>query len=185
MSMNCIDLPLAPEAGSGLASQRVTVPEAFRLSLDALLKVRKISQTELAERSGRSDALVSRYLNGSRVPRLDTVESIREALDVSPVMLFDADAALGLLGLARRETDTNMSRRRSVVGPPDDAGVNSASPTVLFEGGSALAHPDQELLTALIAFWDQMTPEGRLELVGHGHRLRKAAAAPTVGFRGA
>ncbi len=46
-------------------------------------------------------------------------------------------------------------------------------------------HPDSELLAALLAYWNEITPEARLELVGHGMRLRKATATASapVGFR--
>ncbi len=161
----------------------MTVPDAFRLSLDALLRARPISQTELADRAGRSEALIRRYLNGSRVPRLDTVEAIRDALDVTPAELFDPDAALAKLGLTRRVDDTEEQRRRTTVALAATDPVVSESPTKSSEGGSALAHPDSELLAALIAFWDQMSPEARLELVGHGHRLRSTSAASVAGFK--
>lgn len=38
-------------------------------------------------------------------------------------------------------------------------------------------HQDPELLSALLAYWDAISPESRLELVGYGRRLRSTGDA--------
>jgi hypothetical protein len=110
------------------------------------------------------------------------LDRLRVAFNVTPAGLFDPDAALAQIGLARRDSDTGnfLDSRPSHT-------LSSESPVSADEGGSALLHhPNRELLAALLAYWDELSPEARLELVGHGLRLRSAsaaAAATPVGFR--
>jgi transcriptional regulator with XRE-family HTH domain len=134
----------------------------------------------LTRATGLSSAMVTRILSGERFGTASVLERIRQAFRVKPSELFDPDAALAQIGLQRRDS----VRHTDVAHTPGDP-VDSPSPNSV-EGGSALLrHPDRELLAALLAYWDDMTPEARLELVGHGHRLRKLAAATalTVGFK--
>jgi len=81
----------------------------------------------------------------------------------------------------RRESDTDLHRSGALSGNPDDIGVSSASPII--EGGAAAMHHDPEYFSALVQFWNAMTPEGRLELLGHARRLRAAALKKTPDFR--
>lgn len=162
---------------------RVTVAEAFRSTLEALLRARGMTQTQLAEMAGLDISTISRLIGGSRTDRFDSIEKIRAAFGLRPADLFDEDAALAQIGL-RRNTDANPGAGQKLDSGPHTV-LQSASPNSA-EGGSALLRqPDSELLAALLVYWNEMSPEARLELVGHGHRLRKAAAAAalTVGFK--
>ncbi|MBX3233590.1 MAG: helix-turn-helix transcriptional regulator [Labilithrix sp.] len=52
---------------------------------------RGFTQEELCERAGISVDAISRIEGGSRTPTLDTIESVAEALGVSPLAFFDPD----------------------------------------------------------------------------------------------
>lgn len=52
-----------------------------RLSL--VLKERKITQRQLAEKINTTETALSRYVNGSRKPRMDNLLKIARALNVS------------------------------------------------------------------------------------------------------
>ncbi len=161
-----------------LTLPRVTVAEAFQRTLKSLLDARNLTQTQLAEMAGLDISTISRLIGGSRVDRFDSLEKIRVAFGLSPAELFDEPRALAALGLSR------ISDTSTTYGHTLGNTLGSPSPTVQAEGVSTLAHPDPELFAALSAYWADMTPEARLELVGHGHRLRKGPSlgvAP-VGF---
>lgn len=49
-----------------------------------LMEEKKFSQKTLSERSGITEASVSRYLAGKRTPRYDVVINFAKALEVSP-----------------------------------------------------------------------------------------------------
>jgi len=52
-----------------------------------------VTQAELAERTGISEATLSRIENGLQRPRISTVRKIADALGVRPEELVDWDAA--------------------------------------------------------------------------------------------
>ena len=54
-----------------------------------LLKQKNISQKELAEKTGTTEAAISRYLSGKRTPRLPQLMSIVSALECSILDLTD------------------------------------------------------------------------------------------------
>lgn len=53
----------------------------FSDSLYDLMKKRKISQRELAERTGLSDATISKYINGVQIPKITAAINLAIALD--------------------------------------------------------------------------------------------------------
>ena len=53
-----------------------------------LLAYRGMTQKQLAERAGITEAAVSRYIKGERTPRAVTVAAMAKALDVSPSELL-------------------------------------------------------------------------------------------------
>lgn len=55
----------------------------FGQKIKAIMKQRGITQTWLAQKTGITEATLSRYVNGSRKPQADTAASIAEALDLS------------------------------------------------------------------------------------------------------
>ncbi len=158
----------------------MTVSDAFRQALDALLKARGWKGIDVTAATGLSSATITKLRNGERGASFEVLERLREALGVTPAELFDPDAALSRIGLARRPADMVGGQ---TLDSAHTAQVGSASPGSSEGGSSLLKHPDSELLAALLAYWDDCSPEARLELVGHGMRLRKAAPpAATVGF---
>jgi transcriptional regulator with XRE-family HTH domain len=54
--------------------------EEFGLWLAKQLRIKKITQRQLAERSGVDHSTISRLMRGSRVPSLGTVESLERGL---------------------------------------------------------------------------------------------------------
>lgn len=61
---------------------------AFAETLSRLLKEYNISQKELSEKTGHTEASISRYINGQRIPKATTVIAIAEALGVPADMLL-------------------------------------------------------------------------------------------------
>lgn len=173
---------LAGRGEHGVACSSVTVADAFRQTFDALMKARGWKGIDLSAATGLSSATVTKLRNGERFASATVLEQVRQAFQVTPAELFDPDAALARLGLQRQQSDTRELNRHSFVAYGEGNPVGSPSPTIL-EGGPAVRHEDSELLEALHAYWDQLTPEARLELVGHGMRLRKATAEAQPTFR--
>jgi transcriptional regulator with XRE-family HTH domain len=164
---------------------RVTVAEAFQRTLESLLKARNLTQTQLAEMAGLDISTISRLIGGSRVDRFDSIEKIRAAFGLRPADLFDEDAALAQLGLQRRDSDDGERSRHTLATNITDQ--VSLPPPTSKTGGPAVEN-DPELWAMLSRYWDGLSTEQRLELVGFGNRLRKTAAAtdvvpPTAGFR--
>jgi transcriptional regulator with XRE-family HTH domain len=172
---------LADGLATGVACAPVTVGDAFRQTLDALMKARGWRGVDLTAATGLSSATVTKLKNGERGASFAVLERVRAAFGVSPAGLFDADAALAHLGLKRQDSDANRGRNDTLVSNADTP-VGSAFPSSLVEGGLVVfqSHPDSELLSALLSYWDALTPERRLELVGHGMRLRAQSKADTV-----
>ena len=59
------------------------IGKCFAERLIRLLKERDISQREFANKIGVSEVAISRYIKGSRSPRLDTLVKVAMELDVS------------------------------------------------------------------------------------------------------
>ena len=55
----------------------------FSDSLLSIMKDRRMSQRELAERSGISDGTISKYINGIQIPKITALVNIALALDCS------------------------------------------------------------------------------------------------------
>lgn len=72
--------------------------------LHAVLAERQVSRAELAQRLGRSKAFISQLLAGDRNLTLRTISDLSDALEVSPVIVFEGsrlDAAAHERALAR------------------------------------------------------------------------------------
>lgn len=54
----------------------------------ALLKERGMSQKELAEAAGLTNASVCRYVNGKRVPRMAAIAALSRTLGVEPSVII-------------------------------------------------------------------------------------------------
>lgn len=65
--------------------------DVIRRRVRELRGERGFTQEELCERAGISVDAISRIEGGSRTPTLDTIESVAEALGVSPLAFFDPD----------------------------------------------------------------------------------------------
>lgn len=165
--------------------QVLSVAEAFRLTLDALMRSRNMNGVALTKASGLSSGTVTRMLTGERFASAAVLERLRVAFNVSASRLFDPDAALAEIGLLRRNPDSSSGQPGQSMDRNRTPDPYSASPSSTDdEGGPAVRHEDSELLEALHAYWDQLTPEARLELVGHGMRLRKTTGAKPAFGRG-
>lgn len=67
--------------------------------IQELLDTRKMSRKELSEASGLTEAAISRYITGARIPRSISLSAIAKALDVS------SDELLGNVNDTRDEVD--------------------------------------------------------------------------------
>jgi transcriptional regulator with XRE-family HTH domain len=181
--------PLASDTAVTLGCARVTVAEAFRLSLDALMRAQGKSGADITRATGLSSATITKLKNGERFASVTVLERLRQVFRVTPADLFDPDKALAQIGLTRtggengQLADTRNPAKRTLLDAPTGDPLRSESPSLL-EGGSALAnHPDPELLAALHVYWDGMSPDQRFELVGLGRRMRSASppSAPPMG----
>lgn len=47
------------------------------------------SQKKLADETGISESTVSRYLNGERVPKINNIHKISDALDLDPMEILN------------------------------------------------------------------------------------------------
>ena len=71
---------------------RISVEERQRLLAKRLREEREkqnISQIDLAFKAGLSQNIVALIETGKRIPNVNTVFKISEALDISPVILFE------------------------------------------------------------------------------------------------
>ena len=66
--------------------------EDFGRKIKKIMKQRGITQSWLAQKTGATEATLSRYINGNRKPQADIAAAIAEALDVS------LDYLLGITG---------------------------------------------------------------------------------------
>lgn len=160
---------LAESATAGVASPGVTVGDAFRTALDALMRTRGLKGVDLSRKTKLSSATITKLKNGERGASFEVLEKLRAAFGVPPSALFDPDSALASLGLARRETDTKTGRSAHVV---DSRGFPEVASGFPLEGGAAVVH-DPELFQSLVAFWEGLDTSGRLELLKAGHRLKR------------
>lgn len=62
--------------------------KTFVKRLTELLENANMSQTELAQRIGTTDATVSRYINGERLPKIESLIQIASVFNVSLDYLF-------------------------------------------------------------------------------------------------
>jgi transcriptional regulator with XRE-family HTH domain len=81
----------------------------FGPRLRALMEEMEISQTTLAKTSGVPQSAISLYLSGNRIPGIDTVTVIAEALNVSPFYL--------LMSQEERDIWDNISRPNEIAHP--------------------------------------------------------------------
>ena len=95
--------------------------EGIGARISDLLRLRGMSQKELAVKAGITEAAVSRYIKGDRAPRLVTVATIAKALNVSSSELLgepsgdqeDIDRAVRLI--ARNARNMTEEQREEII----------------------------------------------------------------------
>lgn len=150
---------------------QLSVQDAFHAALNGLFLRSERRARDVADAVGLSEAIVSKLRTGARNgASFATVERLRHAFNVPAYLLFKPD-------LTESEGATIPVVRFL---PPKrvPGSMVGSSPTLRDGGAHVLAHADPELLVALIAFWDALSPDGRLDLLGYGHRLRQAESVP-------
>lgn len=178
------DLAVAEGRPHGLGLAPVTISQAFRQALDGLMRTQRRKGTDISAATGLSSATITKLRNGERGASFEVLEKLRAYFDVEPSALFTPVWAGidGRVPYDSRSADTSAPKRHTFVASNQPDQVLSTSPEIA-EGGSELErHPDSELLSALLAYWDGMSAEARLELISHGRRLRRATAAPNSTF---
>lgn len=58
-------------------------------NIKRIMELQNMSQKELAEKSGLTEASISKYINDERTPRIDAIVSISHALGVDVKTLID------------------------------------------------------------------------------------------------
>lgn len=76
----------------------------FNKRLRMLMQGRNLTQKELAELAGITEASMSKYLSGERVPRIDVVVNLSNALGVTTDELIGNDIENNLMDLSRLKT---------------------------------------------------------------------------------
>lgn len=64
----------------------------FGLRISTALKNRRMTQKELAERIGVTEAVISRYISGEREPKPDVLANIATALHTTSDYLLDIES---------------------------------------------------------------------------------------------
>ena len=91
----------------------------FGRRLTDLLRRKRMTQRDLAARTGLTEAAVSRYISGSREPRAITVAKIAKTLDVTPQELLgtitndEVDGAVRLI--ARNASFLSEEQRTELI----------------------------------------------------------------------
>jgi transcriptional regulator with XRE-family HTH domain len=111
---------------------------ARRLSatLNALLSLRQMSQSELAQRARMTPSQVSEYLSGSKLPKLPQLERLARALDVDLLTVFYT--------LSRID-----DVRQRVESDPDELRDRTGDVILLREGGMLVKHPLSEVVDSI------------------------------------
>lgn len=92
---------------------------SFGRRLSGFLERRSMTQRDLSQATGLTEAAVSRYVSGVREPRAITVAKIATALDVTPQELLgtsiddDVDQAVRLI--ARNANDLTEEQREELI----------------------------------------------------------------------
>ncbi|MBI3864172.1 MAG: helix-turn-helix transcriptional regulator [Planctomycetia bacterium] len=82
-----------------MSSPKSELGHAFRESLKKLREIRNLTQSELGERAGIAAAAVSHFETGQRVPSLDSLVRLADALGVSVDELLGRDVARSPAGV--------------------------------------------------------------------------------------
>ena len=91
----------------------------FGRRLTDLLRRRRMTQRDLAARTGLTEAAVSRYITGTREPRAITVAKIAKILDITPQELLgtitndEVDGAVRLI--ARNASFLSEEQRAELI----------------------------------------------------------------------
>ena len=95
--------------------------DTFANRLRSALTYRGLTQKQLAEASGVTEAAISKYLAGERIPRSVTVSSLAKALHVPIAELIDqgpasdGDMEDAVLLIARNAKDLTTEQRKRIV----------------------------------------------------------------------
>ena len=84
--------------------------ESFAMRLSETLKKKGMQQQELAQKAGVTEAAVSHYIKGDRIPRASVLARIAEALETSTDYLVNGveTDAQGEINTARRLLARNV-----------------------------------------------------------------------------
>ena len=152
------ELQSAESGAAALRFHSVTVHEAFRGALSALMGRRNWRPADVSRETGISDSMLSKLLDPEKNAgaSFDTLERLRAAFEVEPAALFYPDyfASAGVQGVRSAPFD-RLTRHQP-------------------EPGEGDVYPNDPMLSAFVRFWPDLSVEVRQELVS-----RAAAALPT------
>ncbi len=89
---------------------------SFSIRLEELLRARKMTQTELAEKSGVTEAAMSHYIKGDRIPRSAVLTRIAMSLNTTSDYLMEGipQDYINEIGYAKRLIARNVDQMTNV-----------------------------------------------------------------------
>lgn len=89
---------------------------SFSIRLEELLKARKMTQKELAEKSGVTEAAMSHYIKGDRIPRSAVLTRIAMSLNTTSDYLMEGipQDYINEIGYAKRLIARNVDQMTNV-----------------------------------------------------------------------
>ena len=82
----------------------------FKEKVKELMKSQNMTQKELADRSGITEASISRYLNGDRTPRIDIIINFAKVFKVDVDFLISDDEEIKKMEDSYTECRTVLAR---------------------------------------------------------------------------
>lgn len=170
------DVFVAQSAAVVLASASVTASQTLGAALDALLRAGATTAKDAARATGINDATISKFRTGLRWPKAKHWDALSSFFGVPAYVLLRPEEAVIRQPLVGADRDSDRGDTLIAHGtlPSNRDVVTSALPL-----GRSAMHHDPELLAAFLTYWDAVSSEQRLELVGYGHRLRTEAHSST------
>ncbi|MCR4735286.1 MAG: helix-turn-helix domain-containing protein [Treponema sp.] len=81
--------------------------ESVRSKIEMLLRAKKMSQRDLAEKLGVTEVTVSRWLNGERDPSIETLNKIAQALDTTTSDLFTNNSLVNKSAVKEEKSESS------------------------------------------------------------------------------
>lgn len=94
--------------------ERLTMSMTIGERLKRIIRMRGMTQKQLAEKAGIPEPSLSQYLRGKRIPRTKTIQKICDALSISPLILVCCENTTSP-NIKKLIKPTNLEKLRSVI----------------------------------------------------------------------